>query len=145
MEQGTHTELMRLEGAYHALVQTQEEGQVEVEEEKDKAEAEQDEQNNNDKMLRDELQQQLDDETRSSFLTPTRRMRSLTVSHMSSRSEARLSRYEKGTIFIYTSYSKNNHGTKKTGHRFKANYMTNFDIDIIISNVIANYEKKSSI
>ena len=34
---------------------------------------------------------------------------------------------------------------KKTGHRFIANNMTNFDIDIIISNVIANYEKKSFI
>ena len=34
---------------------------------------------------------------------------------------------------------------KKTGHRFIANNMTNFDIDIIISNVIANYKKKSFI
>ena len=34
---------------------------------------------------------------------------------------------------------------KKTGHRFIANYMTNFEIDIIISNIIANYEKKSFI
>ena len=100
MEQGTHTELMRLGGAYHALVQTQEEGQVEMEEEKDKAEAEQDneESNNNNHnniaMLGDELHPQVDDETRSSFLTPTRRMKSLTVSHRSSRSVARLSRYD---------------------------------------------------
>ena len=38
-----------------------------------------------------------------------------------------------------------NHGTKKTGHQFIANYITNFDINIIISNIMANYEKKSFI
>ena len=34
---------------------------------------------------------------------------------------------------------------KKTGRRFIANYMANFDIGIIISNITANYEKKSFI
>ena len=33
---------------------------------------------------------------------------------------------------------------KKTGSRFIASHMTNFDFDIILSNIIANYEKKIS-
>ena len=53
-----------------------------------------------------------------------------------------------GEIFGDEIGGESNHGTKKnkkTGQWLIANYITNFDIDIIISNIIANYERKSFI
>ena len=53
-----------------------------------------------------------------------------------------------GEIFGDEIGGESNHGTKKnkkTGQWLIANYITNFNVDIVISNIIANYEKKSFI
>ena len=95
VEQGTHADLMKLQGVYYDLVKTQDEGQVESTEEKDKAEAEQNNNNNNDVgiILEEEPTPGINDELRKSFLVPTSKMRTMSNKDKSSRSEARLSRY----------------------------------------------------
>ena len=95
VEKGTHAELLDLQGAYHSLVQTQEEGQVELEE-KDLAEADRDNENNNNSsaifMENEPKMGAEDDELRSSFLKPSKTMQSMTSANRSSRFDDRMSR-----------------------------------------------------
>ena len=86
MEQGTHTELMKLNGSYHNLVKTQDDGNVEVIEE----EVETGGPENYNCNFRESRQQ--DDANRASFLRPSQRMRRISRESQMRNSEARMSR-----------------------------------------------------